>query len=96
MRQYGKFFDAYHSFKKIRKVVLLGDFNGMVGRFVLIDDMTDIFMENMCNACRNRLISILNEIQLMICNREICLSLSEQRISPNLKQNSVYSRLYVL
>ena len=50
------------------KVVLLGDFNARVGRCTQLDDMVGMFGENMCSASGNRLLSILDEVELMICN----------------------------
>ena len=50
------------SFREKRKVVLLGDFNARVGRSVQIDDMVGMFVEDMCNASGNRLLSFLNEV----------------------------------
>ena len=41
------------SFRKKRKVVLLGDCNARVGRSAQIDDVAGMFGENMCNASGN-------------------------------------------
>ena len=48
--------------------VLLDDFNAKVGRSVHIDDLFGIFGEDSYNASGNRLVSFLNEAELMICN----------------------------
>ena len=56
------------SFKEKGKVALLGDFNARVGRSAQIDDEVGMFGENTCNASGNRLLSFLNEVELMICN----------------------------
>ena len=62
------------SFRDKGKVVLLGDFNARVGRCVQIDDVIGMFGEDMCNASGNRLLSFLNEVELMICNCRKLLS----------------------
>ena len=41
------------SFKVKGKVVLKGDFNVRVGRFIQIDDIIGTFGENTCNASEN-------------------------------------------
>ena len=56
------------SFREKGKVVLLGDFNARVGRSEQLDDVVGMFGENTCNASGNRLLSFLNEVELMICN----------------------------
>ena len=57
------------SFKEKGKVVLLGDFNARVGsRSVQINDVIGMFGEDMRNASGNRLLSFLNEVELVICN----------------------------
>ena len=67
------------SFREKEKVVLLGDFNARVGRSVQIDDVIGMFGEDTRNASGNRLLSFLNEVELIICNgRNLCLSLSGQ------------------
>ena len=69
------------SFREKGKVVLLGDFNTRVCRSAQIDDVVGMFGENTCNASGNRLLSFLNEVELMICNgRNLCLSLSRQEL----------------
>ena len=56
------------SFKEKGKVVLLGDFNGKVGRSMQIDDVIGMFGEDMCNASGNRLLSFFNKVELVVCN----------------------------
>ena len=76
---YEKLKEDVLSFREKRKVVLLGDFNARVGSSVQIYDVIGMFWEDMCNASGNRLLSFLNEVELMICNgRNLCQSLSEQ------------------
>ena len=50
------------------RVVLLGNFNARVGRSTDVDDVIGMFGEETCNASGNRLISFLNEVELVICN----------------------------
>ena len=42
------------SFKEKGRVVLLGDFNARVGKFVEIDDVIGMFGEDICKASGNR------------------------------------------
>ena len=78
------------SFREKGKVVLLGDFNARVGRSVQIDDVIGMFGEDMCNASGNRLLSFLNEVELMICNGRKLVSEPEwTRVRPSLKQKSI-------
>ena len=56
------------SFKQRGRVVLLGDFNARVGKAVDVDDVIAMFGEESCNTTGNRLISFLNEVELVICN----------------------------
>ena len=54
-------------------------FNGRVGRSAQLDDVVSMFGENTCNASGNRLLSFLNEVELMICNgRKLVSELSGQ------------------
>ena len=50
------------------KVVLLGDFNTRVGRSVDLEDVIGLIGEPTCNTSGNRLISLLNEVELVVCN----------------------------
>ena len=65
---YEKLKEDVLSFREKGKVVLLGDFNARVGRSTQIDDVVVMFGENPCNSSGNRLLSFLNEVELMICN----------------------------
>ena len=49
------------------RVVLLGDFNARVGKSTDVDDVIGIFGEDTCNRSGNKLISFLNELELVIC-----------------------------
>ena len=78
------------SFREKGKVVLLGDFNARVGRSAQLDDVVGMFGENTCNASGNRLLSFLNEVELMICNgRKLVTEPEWTRIRPSLKQKSI-------
>ena len=46
------------------QVVLLGDFNARLGK--PLDDVMGMFGEGKCNVSGNRLISFLNEVELVI------------------------------
>ena len=75
------------SFRQNRKVVLLGDFNARVGRSVELDD---VIGENTCNASGNRLVSFLNEVEMVVCNgRKFLLEPEWTRVRPSLKQKSI-------
>ena len=39
-----------------------------MGRSTEIDDMIGMFVKDICNASGNRLLSFLNEVQLMVFN----------------------------
>ena len=56
------------TFKQKGKVVLLGDFNARVGKSSQVDDVIGMFGEDTCNASSNKLISFLNEVELVVCN----------------------------
>ena len=69
---------------------MLGYFNAKVGRFVQIDDVIGMFGEDMHNVSGNRLLSFLNEVELMICNGRKLVSEPEwSRVRPSLKQKSI-------
>ena len=75
------------SFKQKGRVVLLGDFNARVGKSV---DVDDVIGEEFCNGNGNRLISLLNEVELVICNGRQLVSEPEwTRVRPSLNQKSV-------
>ena len=48
--------------------VEFGDFNACVGRSVEVDDVIGMFGEDTCNASGSRLISFLNEEELVVYN----------------------------
>ena len=78
------------NFKEKGKVVLLGDFNARVGKSVDIDDVIGMFGEDTCNASGNRLVSFLNEVELVACNGRMFVSEPEwTRVRPSLKQKSI-------
>ena len=56
------------SFKEKRRIVLLGDFNTRVGQSVKINDLIGMFGEDVCNTSGNRLVSFLNEVEMVVCN----------------------------
>ena len=63
---------------------------GLVYRSVQIDDVIGMFGEDMRNASGNRLLSFLNEVELMICNGRKLVSEPEwTRVRPSLKQKSI-------
>ena len=62
---------------------MLGDFNARVGRSAQLDEVFGMFGKNTCNASGNRLLSFLNEVELMICNGRKLVSEPEwTRIRP--------------
>ena len=71
--------------------MLLGDFDARVGRYVEVDDVIGMFGEDTCNA---RLISFLNEVELVVCNgRKIVVEPEWTRVRRSLKQKSIcYNR----
>ena len=78
------------SFRQKGKVVLLGDFNARVGRSVELDDVIGMFGEDRCNASGNRLVSFLNEVELVVCNgRKFMLEPEWTRVRASLKQKSI-------
>lgn len=87
---YGKLKEDVLSFKQKGRVVLLGDFNARVGKAADMDDVIGMFGEETCNASGNRLLSFLNEVELVICNGRQLVSEPEwTRVRPSLKQKSV-------
>ena len=75
-------------FKQKGRVVLFEDFNARVGRSTDVDDVVIvIFGAETHNASGNKLISFLNEIELVFCNdRQLVL---EPGVRPSLGQKSV-------
>ena len=77
------------TFRQKGKVVLLGDFNARVVRSVEVDVVIGMFGEDACNASGNRLISFLNEVELVVCNgRKLVVEHEWTRVRPSLKQKS--------
>ena len=73
-----------------RRERLFCDINARAGRSVQIDDVIGIFGEDTYNASGNRLLSFLNEVELMICNGRKLVSEPEwTRIRFSLKQKSI-------
>ena len=78
------------TFKQKGKVVLLGDFNARIGRSSEVDDMIGMFGEETCNASGDKLISFLNEVDLVVCNgRKLVIEPEWTRVRPSLKQKSI-------
>ena len=78
------------TFKQKGKVVLLGDFNARVGKSSEVDDVIGMFGEETCNASGNKLISFLNEVELVACNdRKLVVEPEWTRARPSLKQKSI-------
>ena len=70
--------------------MLLGDFNARVGRSVELDDVIGMFGEDTCNASGNRLVSFLNEVEMVVCNdRKFMLEPEWTRVRPSLRQKSI-------
>ena len=66
------------------KVVLLRDFNARVGKSVELDDVIGMFGEDTCNASGNRLVSLLNEVEMVVCNgRKFMLEPEWTRVRPS-------------
>ena len=71
-------------------MVLLGDFNARVGRSVEVGYVIGIFGEGVCNASGNRLVSFLNEVEMVVCNgRKFMVEPEWTRVRPSLKQKSI-------
>ena len=65
-------------------------FNARVGRFVELDDVIGMFGEDTCNASGKRLVSFLNEVEMVVCNgRKFMLEPEWTRVRPSLKQKSI-------
>ena len=78
------------TFKQKGKVVLLGNFNARVGRSSEVDDVIGMFGEETCNASGNKLISFLNEVELVVCKgRELVIEPEWTRVRSSLKQKSI-------
>ena len=71
-------------------VVLLGDFNARVGKSSELDDVIGMFGKVKCNVSGNRLISFLNEVELVVCNgRWFTVEPQWTRARPSLEQRSI-------
>ena len=78
------------TFKQKGKVVLLGDLNARVGKSSEVDDVIGMLGEETCNASGHKLISFLNEVELVVCNgRKLVVEPEWTRVRPSLKQNSI-------
>ena len=87
---YEKLKEDVLSFKQKGRIVLLGDFNARVGKAVDVNDVIGMFGEETSNASGNRLISFLNEVELVICNgRQLVIEPEWTRVRSSLKQRSV-------
>ena len=87
---YEKLKEDVLSFKQKGRVVLLRDCNARVGMSVDVDDVISMFGEETCNASGNRLISFLNEVELVICNcRQLVAEPEWTRVRLSLNQKSV-------
>ena len=78
------------TFKQKGKFVLLGDFNARVGKSREVDDVIGMLGEETCNASGNKLISFLNEVELVACNgMKLVVEPEWTRARPSLKQKSI-------
>ena len=78
------------TFRQKGKVVLLGDFNARVGISAEVDNVIGMFGEDAFNASGNRLVSFLNEVEMVVCNgRKLMLEPEWMRVWPSLKQKSI-------
>ena len=63
---------------------------GLVRRSTQLDDVVGMFGENTCNDSGSRLLSFLNEVELMICNgRKLLSELEWTRVRSTLNQKSM-------
>ena len=84
------------TFKQKGKIVLLGDFNARVGKSSEVDDVIGMFGEEICNASGNKLISFLNEVELVACNgRKLVVEPEWTRVRPSLKQKSIIDYIII-
>ena len=69
---------------------MLGDFNARVGKSSQVDDVIGMFGEDTCNASDNKLISFLNEVELVVCDgRKLVVEPEWTRVRPSSKQKFV-------
>ena len=83
---YGRLKEDVLSFRE-KGQVLLGDFNAQVCRSVEVDDVIGMFGEDTCNASGNRLISFLNEVELV--GRKLVVEPEWTRVRPSLKHKFI-------
>ena len=70
------------------QVVLPGDFIARVGK---LDDVVGMFGERKCNASGNQLISVLNEVELVVCDGlEFTVEPQWTRARSSMRQKSIY------
>ena len=87
---YSKLKEDVINFKEKGTVVLLGDFNARVGKAEEIDDVVGMFGEETCNASGQKLISLLNEVELVACNgRELVSEPEWTRVRLSRGQKSI-------
>ena len=85
---YDKLKENVLSFKQKGRVALLEDFNVRVGKAVDVNDVIGMFGET-SNSSGNRLMSFLNEVELVICNdRQLVTETEWTRVWLSLKQTS--------
>ena len=90
---YGRLEEDVLSFREKGQVVLFGDFNACVGRSVEVDDVIGMFGEDTDNASGNRLVSFLNEVELVVCNgRKLVVEPDWMRVRPSLNRRLCYNR----
>ena len=78
------------SFKQKGRVALLGDFNSRVGKAVDVNNIIGMSWEETSNASGNRLMSSLNEVELVICyGRQLETEPEWTGVRSTLKQRSV-------
>ena len=87
---YDKLREDVLRFREKGQVVLLGDFNARVGQSVDVDDVIGPLGEETCNSSGNKLMSFLNEVEMVICNgREFCVEPNWTRVRASLNQRSI-------
>ena len=75
---------------------MLDDFNARVGRSTQLDHVAGIFVENTCNGSGNRLFSVMNEVELTICNgRKLVCELEWTWVRHSLKQKQIIDYIII-
>ena len=65
-------------------------YNARIGKSSEVDDVIGMFRENTCNASGNKLITLLNEVELVVCSgRKLVVEPEWTRVRPSLKQKSI-------